>query len=272
MREETFLNYQRFFWLWVNLALLIGLTAIYVWHTPIGGPSGGTILGYVYGGIATAGILYLMWFGIRKRAYYSRHTTLKGCLAAHVWLGLALTIIVPLHAGFSFGLNVHTLAYALMVITILSGVVGAWMYIAYPRSIMSHRGGGSLAALLEQIKVFDSDIEAATRDKSDQFIKLVDRFDHAPKLSVWAALRGRETAQIETSAAAAAVRELPEDEHAEGLRLISLISQKQQAVDKVLEETRILALLKAWLYVHVPVSCALVACVLIHIFTVFFYW
>ncbi len=104
MRVETFFNYRNYRWLWINIIVLGFLVAIYVHDTPIGGRNGGTAVGYVYGSLATAGILYLMWFGIRKRSYSAKYTTLKGCLSAHVWLGIALSIIVPLHAGFHFGL------------------------------------------------------------------------------------------------------------------------------------------------------------------------
>ena len=121
MRNETFLNYRGYRFLWLNAAFVLLLIAGYCWDAPINGASGGTVLGYAYGVVATLGILYLMWFGMRKRSYHARFTTLRGCLSAHTYLGLALLIIVPLHCAFQFGWNVHTLAYVLMVMVIVSG-------------------------------------------------------------------------------------------------------------------------------------------------------
>ncbi len=39
---------------------------------------------------------------------------------------------MTLHAGFQFGWNVHTLAYALMCLVVASGVVGTVLYLRYP--------------------------------------------------------------------------------------------------------------------------------------------
>jgi hypothetical protein len=37
-------------------------------------------------------------------------------------------------------------------------------------------------------------------------------------------------------------------------------------------EAQLAALLRVWLYVHVPLACALLAALLVHIVSVFLYW
>ena len=44
--------------------------------------------------------------------------------------GLSLIVIVTLHTGFQFGWNVHTLAYGLMLLVIVSGIFGIVVYAA----------------------------------------------------------------------------------------------------------------------------------------------
>ena len=66
-----------------------------------------------------------MLLGVRKRRYRSGTGSLQGWTSAHVYIGTSLLVIVTLHTAFEFGWNVHTAAYALMVLVIDSGFIGA---------------------------------------------------------------------------------------------------------------------------------------------------
>lgn len=269
---ETFVNYRRYRWLWLNLALVVVLIILYLLDEPVGGRNGGTILGYTYGAIATAGILYLMWFGVRKRSYSGGGGTLKGWLSAHIWLGLALTIIVPLHAGFSFGLNVHTGAYVAMVATVLSGIWGAFNYASLAAQVQSHRGGGSMKKLLEQLYLVSRDLSQRGQDRSDHFQRLLQRADFDFQPSVWRALFGTPPAQIDREQGGRLVADLPSGEQEEGLKVLDLANRKRQLAGRILNEAVVMAKLRLWLYLHLPISIGLLVLLAIHIFTVFWYW
>jgi hypothetical protein len=269
---ETFFSYRRYRWFWVNLVFVLGCLIVYLLDDPVGGRNGGTVLGYTLGVLATAGILYLMWFGIRKRSYSAHATTLKGCLSAHVWLGLALVVIVPLHSGFSFGLNVHTLAYVVMLLTIASGVWGALNYSVLAAQVKSHRGGGTTKKLIEQIYLISKDVNALSHDKSDQFLRLVQGLDFEFKPSLRGVLFGQRQEQIPKTVGAELLSGLLQSEQEEGLKIVTLINKKRELANQVAEETLVMTKLKLWLYFHLPISCALVVLVAIHIFSVFWYW
>lgn len=271
MKLTSFYDYKHYRWFWINLIFLGALVAVYLWDSPVHGARGDTTLGYTYGAIATAGILYLMWFGIRKRSYQASATTLKGCLSAHVWLGIALLVIVPLHAGFKFGLNVHTLAYALMATVIVSGIWGALNYKTLANQIKSHRGGGTVPKLLSQLYLLNSDIQNAAKGKSDAFQNLVRTTDFEFHPSILRALFSAHPAQIAKEQSAELLAQLPANEQADGLKILSLINKKSALAADILHEVAILTKLRAWLFIHVPVSIALVVAVAIHIFSVFYY-
>ena len=124
----SFLHRANFAPLWIALAFVGLACSAYVWHDPIGGRGGGTVVGYTLGGIATALIFWLMWLGVRKRQYTLAGSRLSKWLSEHVYLGASLLVIIPLHSGFEFGWNVHTLAYALLVVVIFSGFLGVIFY------------------------------------------------------------------------------------------------------------------------------------------------
>jgi hypothetical protein len=51
-----------------------------------------------------------------------------------------------------------------------------------------------------------------------------------------------------------------------------LLTRKEAMLARVRRHLRLKALLEIWLYVHVPVTFALIAALIAHIVSVFFYW
>ena len=156
--HEAFWVYRGFRYLKTALLLLGVALAGYAVYTPVGGHNGGTGFGYLLGTVSFGMMIWLMWFGVRKRTYYKVPSApLRGWLSAHVYLGLVLLVLVPLHSGFQFGWNVHTLAYVLMSLVILSGIGGVLFYSFIPESMTENRSGQKIAALLGNIADIDEE-------------------------------------------------------------------------------------------------------------------
>jgi len=153
--QESILAYRRLRYLWVASALAAIAIIAYAFHAPSEPPNGGTWLGYTLGGIGAALILVLAAFGRRKRAYSSRLGSVQGWLSAHVYLGIALVVIVTLHAGFQFGWNVHTLSYVLTCVVAGSGVVGVWFYLRYPGLMSQNRAAQTRDQMLAELADLD---------------------------------------------------------------------------------------------------------------------
>ena len=54
--------------------------------------------------------------------------------------------------------------------------------------------------------------------------------------------------------------------------VVQLLERKAAALARIRKAMRIRALLEVWLFVHVPITFALIAALAVHIISVFFYW
>ena len=142
--HESFLIYRGLKFFWYAVALVFVSILLYIFHNPLGNPSGGTWLGYILGSISAALVIWLAWFGVRKRQYALSATKLKVWLSAHVYFGLALVIIATLHSGFQIGWNIHSVAYVFMLLTVISGIFGVYIYARYPKLMTKNRAGLSM--------------------------------------------------------------------------------------------------------------------------------
>jgi hypothetical protein len=275
--HENVLVYRRFRYLKIAaLAALVSIVA-YAIHIERGPPNGGTWLGYILGTIGALLILWLMWFGVRKRSYKPGHVKIEDWLSAHVYLGLALIIVATLHTGFQFGWNLHTLAYTLMMLVIASGAFGVYAYIRYPRLMTENRGSRTLAAMMGQIATLDAECRQVSMSLGDDISRHVITATESTRIggSIAQQLSGRD-ASCPTAKALAEIRgraqHLPEDQAANARRLLALLSEKDSLLRRARRDVQLKALMDIWLYVHVPLTIALVVALTGHVISVFFYW
>ena len=67
-------------------------------------------------------------------------------------------------------------------------------------------------------------------------------------------------------------RGLPPELADRGAALLVALGRKQELLRRARRDIRYKALMDLWLYVHVPLSFALLAALTAHIVSVFFYW
>lgn len=258
---------------WLKIATFISLMAIvgYIFADVEPRPNGGTWYGYTLGTIGALLIVWLALLGVRKRNMTAGKWSLKAWTSAHVYLGLSLIVIATLHTGFQFGWNVHTLAYTLMMLVILSGVYGISVYATMPASLSNNRREMTQAQMLEAVNAIDRQLETAAqplgREDADLVIAALeqDPFDFG--------LRARLSGNYRKCRTEGALEQLPENgvDPAE-VKVLSLLRKRKAQLDQIRRHMRIKALLEIWLYVHVPVTIALIGALTAHIVSVFYYW
>ena len=277
VRHYSILEYARFRWFKAAVVLSLAAAAAYLWHSPPLKPYGGTWLGYTLGTIGAVLILWLLYYGVRKRRYRSTVGTVQGWLSAHVYLGTALVVVVTLHTGFELGWNVHTLAYLLMLAVVGSGLYGVFVYLRVPKAMTENLGEDSLEALVLRVGDLDREMRAKALGLPDDLVALIERSVNGTRLggSLTRLVTGRDPA----CPTAAAVREWPALARrlsGETARLdkevYGLLLQKDQMLDRARRDLRHKAILDLWLYFHVPLAFMLLAALAVHVVTVFLYW
>jgi hypothetical protein len=277
MRHRTFLEYRRYRYMKLAALAIIAVVIAYFWASFPVGHYGGTILGYVLGTIGALLILWLMWLGVQKRRYKANAKGLQGWVSAHVYLGSTLIVIATLHTGFQVGLNVHTLAYVLMMIVIFSGFFGVFAYLRFPALMTENLGEDTLDSLILKIADADKEIKRVALSMSDEINKRALRSVTHTRIGggVIAQFRHRPS-NCPTRLAAEYLekngRTLKGPEQKLNHELYALMLRKQKWVDKARSDIRFKAMLDVWLYFHVPTSFALLAALTAHIVSVFFYW
>jgi hypothetical protein len=297
--HDSILNYARSRYLWISASLSAASVAAYLWHDPGGPPNGGTWLGYTLGTIGALLIVWLMLFGMRKRRYSGGSGTLRGWLSAHIYFGTSLILIVLLHAGFQVGWNLHTFAFVLMLIVIFSGFFGVYVYLRYPNLMTRNRDSATRDAMLEEVADIDLNALALADGIDPKIHAVVLRSIQNTRLGggVWSQLRARDGSDLALKSLYKAMEareakvDAPSghtptiyamvdflasratDKQSEALRkLIDMVARKKGLASKVARDMQYQAIMEIWLYIHVPLSFALLAALIGHIVSSFFYW
>jgi len=264
-----------FLFLKATVAVAAVAALAYLWHSPAGGPAGDTWLGYTLGIASASQVLWLAYFGIRKRRYAGGRVDLRTWLAAHIYLGILVVVLATLHSGFRIGSNLHGLTWLLLVLTVCSGIFGLQAYIRYPRLISGNRAGIAFDTLLAQIADLDSEMRTAVMLMGDDLSQGIHAVAQTTAVggNIWQRLGGRipdcpttrMRQQIETRLHA------PDADASAPLRhLLGLLTRKESLLSRARRELQLLAWLQVWLFVHIPLSCGLLAAIAAHVVAVLF--
>ena len=277
--HEGFLTHRRGRWAKVAGTISIVALLTYLLTDPTPRHNGGSWLGYTLGTIGAGMIIWLSLLGVRKRVIGSKPFSLKGWTSAHVYLGLSLIVIGTLHTGFQLGWNVHTLAWVLMMIVILSGLWGISLYASLPERLSANRGEVTQQQMLEAVRTLDRQLDLAAQplDADDAALVRLSLEQCRIAGSLGQRLSGN-YANDGNARALAAIGDKVMDGRRSGrgddrLQQIQfLLERKEAALSQARRHIRMKALLELWLYIHVPVTVALLAALLAHIISVFLYW
>ena len=308
MQRSTLLEYKNYRYFKITSLLMIAAVLAYLFDQSATGAYGGSWLGYLFGILSALIVIVLILYGVHKRlapirterrnllntsssqqnvpdrrkheANWSRHhgATLQGWLSAHTYMGTALIVLATLHTGFQFGWNVHTLAYALMMVVTISGFYGIYAYLRFPRLMTANMGGiGTFDTLLLEIDDLDKQASIKSLQFSDDICALV--LKARQETLIGGNLFQQLTAYQRNCPTAQAVQQLQVlgkslkyDQLKSFDDLYSVMAHKETLVRRARRDVMYRARLEFWLYLHAPLSIAFLTALIVHIVAIFFYW
>ena len=273
--HESFLRHANFRWAKVAGGLALIALVGYLFAPVPPRPYGGTWFGYTLGSIGAGLIVWLTLLGIRKRRINPGHWSLKAWTSAHVYLGLALVVVATLHSGFHFGLNIHTLAYVLTMLVVLSGLFGVVVYATLPKALAASREELTQPQMVDALRAIDRQLDEAAQPLAHDDAEWVlaalaeQPFKDGLRARLAGAPRRSPTHVAHTMLGDGAGNAASDGPRA---RVATLLARRMTQLERIRHQQRLRALLEVWLYVHVPATVALLAALTAHVISEFYYW
>jgi predicted membrane channel-forming protein YqfA (hemolysin III family) len=263
-------------WRRIFVVLLVAVVGAYVWYAQLEYPHGGSPLGLIYGILGFLLILLLAFFGIRKRWYRSTFGTLEQWLQSHIYLGLLTLVILALHTGGRLHDAVAVTALALLVVVVFSGIAGAILYATIPRRLTEVESNLTAEELSDQINQMARNMARIASERSAAFQRVYEELLQESKprwLAGWRLLLSKKRQRIKRpdSDWTTLLGLVPRSEQDELRQMLVVSRQRSELLLKLIYQQRYKNMLEAWLYVHVPVTIALLLVAAAHVVTVFYY-
>ena len=271
--HRSFLLWRGGYYAWVAAGLCVGCVGLY-WLAPPAGPrNGGSFAGYTLGTVGLGLVLWLGWFGLRRRRYGGAGR-LDEVLSAHVYLGVAVALVALLHCGFRIHGNVHSLALLLLLGVVASGIFGAAAFWSIPARMTRNRAGMTLATMSAELAAIAVRCRALSLSFPDDIVALVARTTSPVGKDRVMGRRDR-LRRLNLAAIAQVQDELVRGRDvtpAEILPLAQSLTQHLTMVERLTADLRYRRTLLLWRVIHVPMTVALVAALAIHVLVVFYDW
>jgi len=308
--HSSHLVYRNYFYAKVAGALVALALLTYLLYDPLHGHSGSTWLGYTLGTISFGLMVWLAWFGVRKRQFQTGRGSVRAWVSAHVYLGMALLVTATLHSGFHFSFNLHTVAYVLLCAVVVSGLYGILVYSILPRRITENRRDLPPRAMLAEIYRLDDTALRLADKVSPEIHAIVSRSVANVRIggSAWQQITGRYEGRNDRGLRVLAEKrsdqlrreagkgkallstqaldrletvvvmadqlfESKQRNQADEIkRILDMLSQRKALVERLNHDVTLRARLNVWLYLHVPLTVGLLVAVLAHVIAVFYYF
>jgi hypothetical protein len=265
---------RRSYELWAALGAMVVIALLYVWlMTRLDAvPPAGDLFGH---GLGIVGFLLMLstetLYSLRKRSLQARWGRMSSWLRFHIFTGLVGPYLVLLHTSWKLN-GLAGIVTALMIVVVLSGIVGRYIYTAVPRTA---DGVVLEAAELErQIAAAEADLQRwlAGRPEADQ--RLVQRLAALPDAAGGGPLLVLGRTFMEWDRRLAWRRERSERSHIDKARareLDRLLSRRRSLRRQVASLAVARRMLATWHAVHIPIGMALFTAAFVHIGAAIYY-
>jgi hypothetical protein len=274
---------------WLVVTIVVGgiswgVYAVWDAGTP-GGSTGGSRIGLLYGLLGAGCMVFAgLLSALRRFPRWGMLGSRQWWLRGHIWLGLLSVLFIFCHANYRFGGPIEIALWLVLALTVLSGGFGLLMQHVLPRLLGTQIDN---EVPFEQIPHVCLELLR----KSDKLVELLCGQEYAPteglpagkrqlrayyeeQLRPALAAKGRsaDTLILSGMNVAAKIKQLGQlpGLEASGKELADLESncKKRRAL---VEQERLHAWLHGWLFVHIPLSAALLVLGMVHVVSALYF-
>lgn len=205
--------------------------------------------------VAALLVLLLSFLGVKKRLYRLDLGRGEVWVKSHIYLGVLAAVVALLHSGFRWHDRLALLALLLMAFVVVSGIVGAVLYRTVPPMLTRVESESTSDEISKQLDQMARTMERMASGRSAPFQKVCEEL-----------LRSRRADDL-----AALLARVPPSEQGELREMLIVSRQRKELLPNLQAQRRYRNLLRAWLYVHVPATLALLAALTAHVIVAFYY-
>ncbi len=260
-------------WPLLFLFITVALAAIYGFRLSQGAVEPGSGLGLAYGVAGFILVLFLAAYKIRKSVLGYGLGRMNAWLQAHIYISVICAILVIMHSGFRFSGPLSGLCLALFMLVVASGITGSLMYKVIPISLSKY-GGEILTTddVVQKIAAILEEADKMAEQTSDKFKDLYQRQIRpllAKKRANWNYLFMEEREIIDRCESAfERLKALAPAGEIYDLNLLSSLYVEKEKL--VFKWVKLLSLSK-WMDIHIPLTSAMLAAAVLHIFSTLYY-
>ena len=263
-------------WRRIFIVLLAAVVAAFVWSVRREFTHGGSLVGLIFGTAGYLLILLLAYYGIRKRRYRSTFGTMEQWLQSHIYLGILVLVLLVLHTGGRFNDKVAVTTLILVAVVVLSGIAGAIFFVTVPRLLTEVESNLTVDEISQQLNQLARNMARLASGRSQAFVRIYDGLmaESMPGwLAGWRLLlsRMRRTSQQSTADWSKLLGLVGKEEQDQLRQMLVFSRQRKELLIRLMYQQRYKNILEFWLYIHVPVTIAVIVFGTLHVVAVFYY-
>ncbi len=227
------------------------------WYKP--GGEFGHNLGIVGTALITFGVV--IYIARKRYNFMAKYLVLKYLLEFHIFLCVLGPIMILFHTAFKFG-GIVSIAFWSMVMVVLSGVIGRYIYIRIPRSIKGRELN------LGEIKNMKNDLYKALKNNEniDEALttiieKATESDDSSAKPSYWSKyFKDKKTLKI--------IRKKLKQNHVsknEIKTIVNMVKEEISLSNKIASLQTMQKLFKYWHVAHLPFAWIMLVILIVHV-------
>jgi hypothetical protein len=162
-------------------------------------------------------------------------------------------------------------SYLIMLLTIASGIWGAYAFLRFPSQMQARREGLTTKHAIEQIEKAEAELVSLAKGRSEPLRQVAGALAVPIDVSLRRIVFARRLPAFTKERLSALLATLPAEDYQVGLDMMGIATRRLDVANRMIMEAATAAKMRLWLHVHVPLSFSCLLAVAAHVFWVFYF-